>query len=216
MSETLVWRAIQSWRPIVLEVLRWRSYSNGLSRRQVTRLLTEETWQRLEFAIEACFTKIRVFHAGRPDDPSSYYTLGIQALDWSRATENAVDFFLPRCPELNRADINQAVEAVGPETRRGMVYVALDDRIFLKGAGHYLIYGAEYLCGVAAELERLHSRPYQHILQTRGMPTILAALIPIEYAWRSERRQLAERLCRTIATDRSSSTPTLKQLILRS
>jgi hypothetical protein len=117
------------------------------------------------------------------------------------ARERAKELFTSRFPEVTSEDIDRAANIVGPETRHGYLYVALDDRHFWQGAGHYLIYGSEYLCGIAAQLHVLKGCDYQWYLREHGIPTLFVCRLPIAQIQWSDRIQLAEALAHEIAAD---------------
>ena len=81
------------------------------------------------------------------------------------------------------------------------VYLALDDRDFVRCGGHYLIYGSEYILSIAAGLEKVFNRNYRHYLKQFGIPTIFELSIPIEWLSLAERRALACYLGRAVADD---------------
>jgi len=74
---------------------------------------------------------------------------------------------------------------VGADIREGRVYFCLDERALIDDAGHYLIYGSEYLCSIAACLCRIitardgWAQDYRDVLKRRGTPTVFVCDVPV-------------------------------------
>ncbi|WP_219993690.1 hypothetical protein [Paenibacillus cellulosilyticus] len=55
-----------------------------------------------------------------------------------------------------------------------MFWLSLTRNQLLDSCGHYLIYGSEFICGIAAELN------CQYVLKNKGIPTIFHCDVPLE------------------------------------
>lgn len=126
----------------------------------------------------AHFTGFLVYHAARPVDVDAYYKDGLRLGDRVAQLKFAHDVFLSGAlPELSDASLREAADELGV-SEDGRAFVSLDARGFLDGAGHYLIYGSEYLCGLAARLTARYGRDYRQILKQFGVPTIFELELP--------------------------------------
>jgi hypothetical protein len=93
-------------------------------------------------------------------------------------------FLSERFPEITAEVLEASDDRLGLN-EDGLAFVSLDPRGFVDGAGHYLIYGSEYLCGIAAGLSQRTGRDYRQVLKEFGVPTIFRMRLPFE--WISER-----------------------------
>jgi hypothetical protein len=126
-----------------------------------------------------------VYHAARPVSVRSFYENGLLLGDHATQRMMAGRIFLSeRFPEIT-VDLLEASEDRLGLNEDGLAFVSLDPRGFIDGAGHYLIYGSEYLCGVAAGLSQRTGRDYRQVLKECGVPTIFRMRLPFE--WISER-----------------------------
>ena len=117
------------------------------------KTFSQDTFSILSDRLLAYYSKIRVFHACRPDNLDSYYQEGFHPLNPGEYLEKARKLFLkPEFPEINIDLINNAIKRVGTETRDGYVYFSLDDEFMIGHCGHYLIHGSEYLMSITVEL----------------------------------------------------------------
>jgi len=88
-------------------------------------------------------------------------------------------FLSGKFPELTAEHVN-AADADVSQIDDDRAFVSLDDRQLVACAGHYLIYGSEYLCGVAAALGRSTGRDYRQVLKQFGRPTLFHLRIPFD------------------------------------
>lgn len=133
---------------------------------------------------------LRVYHACRPLDPSTYYQDGLRIADHEQLLQYALALFANgQFPAISKDDvIHAASRSSGIDNHR--VYVALDDRLYIEdGCGHYLIYGSEFICGIAAALSGRYGPDYRQHLKTIGRPTIFEIHLPVSWV---DERTLAE------------------------
>lgn len=131
--------------------------------------------------IEGYYTHIRLFHACKPTDIESYYKKGIQPLYIEYIRNTAYNIFRSdNFPEIKDEDIDEAAQQIQLITREGIIYFALDKRDLVQYCGHYLIYGSEFLLGIANELRRKCGKDYSKLLKNIGIPTVLCCDIPID------------------------------------
>lgn len=128
--------------------------------------------------LREAYDAIEVYHAARPIDVDTYYRQGILLADHVNLTATAHRIFRSgEFPELDEAAFEIAVEQLsGIDNSR--IYTGLDDRHLLEHCGHYLIYGSEHVCGIAAALSRNHVRDYRQILKRSGRPTMFRISLP--------------------------------------
>jgi hypothetical protein len=142
----------------------------------------------------ASFEGLIVYHAARPISVRTFYERGLLLGDRATQMIAAREIFLSgRFPELT-AD---ALEASGDRftlNEDGQAFVSLDSRGFVDGAGHYLIYGSEHLCAIAAGLSELTGRDYRQVLKEFGVPTVFRMKLPLEWVNEHELGQLVQLL----------------------
>jgi hypothetical protein len=88
-----------------------------------------------------------------------------------------------------RDQIDAAIAEIDNTLDVGSVYVVADDTALLKYAGHYLIYGSEWISAVLGEAGR-------KVLLQRGAPTLLRIDLPLDATDIYTRTALATRMLR--------------------
>lgn len=116
------------------------------------------------------FHAFHVYHACRPHDPLSYASRGLQMRDPDGLRAHAERIFGRL--GISRAEIDEACRGKRIDEEAGELFLALDDRDFAEHAGHYLIYGGEYLLAVAAGLHKTYGEAPRRELAVEGVPTI--------------------------------------------
>ncbi len=126
------------------------------------------------------------FHGCRPLDLNGHLRNGVKALDQSELMQ-LLDEVIQKLeiPQLREEILEQGRTRLGEHTY-SFVYLALDQRHLLRYAGHYLIYGSEWLCSVFGKCREL--------LRNCGTPTVIEIALPLARASESDRRQLARHL----------------------
>lgn len=123
---------------------------------------------------------ILTFHASRPVQNKSYYENGIQKVSAIELNKKFRSLFLnDDHPEVTKQHIQDAINKMSNFHFPNGLYVSLDDREFLKYSGHYLIYGSEYITGLAANLDTNKPIDYRKYLRSIGKPTIFIIKLPI-------------------------------------
>ena len=133
------------------------------------------------------------FHSGRPVDVQAYYKNGLQLADVQKLNQQARDRLLSdRAPEITR-DILEAAIAKASTYHDKTLFLVLDAREI---SGHYLIYGSEHICGIAASLVRQVGFDCRQLLKHFGTPTVFRvdlsrAIIPEDQlrAWARHLRE---------------------------
>lgn len=126
------------------------------------------------------YDAIRAFHGARPIDVETYYKEGLRLLDAERVEASSRSTFLSGSfPELTPAHIENAIQAVGRDMREGRLYFEANERMLVEHCAHYMLYGSEYMVGIAAHIEG--HRDYRQVLKQHGTPTVFVCDIPLDY-----------------------------------
>lgn len=132
------------------------------------------------------YTHIRGYHACRPVDIAKYYAEGLVLFDEKGLQQTARSIFsLPPDKELN--------DRLLPY--RSRIFFCLFKQQLIRGSGHYLCYGSEYLAGVAARLDRYIAGPYHDILLRTGIPTIFICDVPLELISEPQIEDISSNYC---------------------
>ncbi len=200
-ATTLVWTDYTSWNDIILELI--SDYVNhevidsfrtdppkyvvsdntGWLDRIVHRVRGFEVDVKHELAclLTERFDTFRTFHGCCPLDTNSYYKQGIRRLDLQEYEQIAKDHFLSgRFPELSESDVLAAVEDMESDNRAGKVFFEANEKMLLECCGHYMLYGSEYLLGIAATLSRRDGPDYRKSLKGIGVPTVFVCNVPFD------------------------------------
>lgn len=163
---------------VVSDDLRWLD--------KIIRRVTKVDADSLEFLADALlrhFTHIRATHGTRTSDVSSYYKQGIRPLDLVEKNFLAEQIFLSgEFPSLTKEDLDGAIEKMsrGAESvRAGKVYFEANETMLVEECGHYMLYGSEYVIGIAARLSGRGKPDYRQVLKKRGEPMIFRCDVPL-------------------------------------
>lgn len=120
------------------------------------------------------YTHLRGYHGCRPISIDSYYKNGIKPIKKEFAKREAI---LRLCDQWTTEE--KVIELFNKSWQdlkypHKSVWLTFSQNEFFNGAGHYLIYGSEFLCGMAAQLF------CQSNLKRMGIPTIFHCDIPLE------------------------------------
>lgn len=123
------------------------------------------------------FAAFRAFHGTRADDLGAFYAKGLLPLDPDAAHLRAKEIFLGGdFPELTPEALEAAIREVGTDTREGRVYFDGNEQLLIEDCGHYMLYGSEYVVGIAAHLKG--PRDYRQTLKRRGEPVVFVCDVP--------------------------------------
>ena len=143
------------------------------------------------------FDVFAAFHACRPTSVEPYYQNGLQLADHSSLTAAAREIFLTEeFREISPTEFDTITSKISQIDNR-KTYAVLDDDELLRYCGHYLIYGSEHICGIAASLMKDGRRDYRQILKRFGKPTIFRFELPRAFIPANQLIQLAESLAET-------------------
>ncbi len=136
---------------------------------------------------------IIVYHGCRPVDVNAYYKSGLLLSDFDILDKLAFDRYISiECRRFNESSLRRAIASVrNVYMDDSRLYVILDDRVLLKYAGHYLLYGSEYVIAVGAEISREAGMDCRQLLKTIGTPTLFRIRLPINYIHKNDIMELA-------------------------
>lgn len=120
------------------------------------------------------YTHIRGYHACRPEDVKSYVQEGIRLLDHKAMQKTAARVFNLSVTEIKKMEKERDLS---PSDK---IYFCAFKRELIKGSGHYLCWGSEYLAGLACLLDMSERGRYHTILENTGTPTLFICDVPIE------------------------------------
>jgi hypothetical protein len=176
------WRRLSSW----LEI---RSALDG------ERLSAK----RIRAMFDVRPARIRVFHATRTADVDSFYRSGLRLANHAEMREQARRIFLGAAhPELTSDLIERAFLADDSSTDDDRAFVALDRDELLASAGHYLVYGSEFICGLAARLCGPHTPDYRQELKKHGEPYLLTIDAPVTLLPDEAVEELSEKIATSL------------------
>lgn len=198
------WRAKSIWRKALLkmfpEVLTKKVVAHILANRPEFFVSDELSWierpardltglstplfEEFDRRFPLRFPFIRVFHAGRPFARDDYRKSGLRLLGLEHLKTQAVEIF-GESPALQKAmdDLDDGISRYSEGSGK-KIFFCLDRREAVRGSGHYLKYGSEYLLGIAA---RLHQ---ESALTSRGIPILVHVNLPYFWVDSSTRREL--------------------------
>lgn len=123
------------------------------------------------------YDAIRAFHGARPSDPAFYCAQGLRTLDTTEKLAGLVRLFDANGLSVSKEQLAAATAVVTPEGRSGRVYFEANDAHLLRHCGHYMLYGSEYLNGIAAHISERH----RAFLRTIGVPTVFVCDVPLAF-----------------------------------
>ncbi|WP_269632521.1 hypothetical protein [Pelomonas sp. BJYL3] len=124
------------------------------------------------------YVAIRAVHGTRTIDINSFYENGLIPLDLNQQQKRAREIFLSGAfPELSEENLRTAIASFGDHQREGRVYFEANEDLLIDLAGHYMLYGSEYLSGLAGHLG--YARKYQRVLKQHGAPTLFVCDVPL-------------------------------------
>lgn len=201
------WKRPRSWTSVVS---RWlRPFLNKQGIRHLQRIGDQDicwddhAWLKkaqsifqfeVEYIVEhladaLSFATARTYHGCRPDDAGLYHRAGIRRND-PAVLANEVRRIVreeDRLAYLRPAVEQRLQDFDSTERDVGKLYLVMDDRGLTNSAGHYLLYGSEWIqCVLGFEAHE--------VLRRRGVPTILAVDLPLSMVTSHEREQLAKTL----------------------
>lgn len=161
-------------------------------------------------AVESIHARLREydsfvsFHCARPTDVSSFYKSGLRLGDIESLNRHAREILIsPEYPWITPERFERATaDASGIHDKT--LFAVIDEREI---SGHYLIYGSEHICGIAASISREVGFDCRDILKYHGTPTVFRMAIPRELIPDSQLHDLAEHVMEMYWDERKRERP---------
>lgn len=135
------------------------------------------------------FATARTYHGCRTVDAGCYHRGGIRRNDPAVLADEVRRIVREedRLARLRPVIEQRLHDFDHAERDTGRLYLVMDDRGLTNSAGHYLLYGSEWIQSVLGF-------EAHEALRQRGVPTVLAVDLPLSMVTSHEREQLAETL----------------------
>lgn len=133
--------------------------------------------------LSTSYRALRAAHATRVSDLSPFYTQGLRPLDPADFDSRAKELFVDDpASGGSLIKLNAAIAEVNAHgssgARAGWLYFCADERELIRDAGHYLVYGSEYLYCLGIRTTTTSST--KRIMKSVGRPTMLVCDIPMD------------------------------------
>lgn len=183
----IIWEDFESWNDLVVETLTSETAEAVLSKVKqgdCDYVNDDPTWfnllaDNLDIPIEFVELKlaeklsdntVRVYHGCRPVDLSSYINHGLQIHD-PKVMTNSLNELVQKYPQLLSLNLEDQIQNTPRDYDQHKSFLTFDKRYMIEYAGHYLIYGSEWISAVLGE-------KYRDILLEQGTPTLLLIDLP--------------------------------------
>lgn len=136
------------------------------------------------------YRALRAVHGTRTANVTAFYKDGLIPMVPEQFHAQARTIFLSgEYPELSESMLQKAIDAVGSDLREGRVYFEANEEMLIAQAGHYMLYGSEYLTAIAAHLGGM--RDYRQVLKNGGQPTLFVCDVPLDLIGEGTLREFA-------------------------
>ena len=120
------------------------------------------------------YSHVKTYHACRPINIQSYLENGVCIQSFEELIEGFIANLEKYCKiELSKKEILSAIAQSRFPLHQKRLYTVLDDDFLIRYAGHYAIYGSEYIAGLAQILREETGKVSKENLKQYGMPTVL-------------------------------------------
>lgn len=125
------------------------------------------------------YRALRCVHGTQTADLGAFYGEGLKPMVPKTIHDQARAIYLGgQFPELTEEHLQRAIAQVGSDLRGGRLYFECNEKMLRKIAGHYMLYGSEYLVAIARHLPG--ARDYAQVLKGRGTPTLFVCDVPLD------------------------------------
>lgn len=185
-----------------MKIFDWKNKSTWpsfLGEEYIEDCLTD---QELVIQFYNSYTHIRTYHSCRPIDIDAYFKNGITLGDYDNLLNKFTKDMRKYCNiQISDAHIESAKKEFGRFHDR-RIFVVLDDRQLLEWAGHYAIYGSEYLIAVANHVQHKYGIGGKDYLKVFGTPSVYEVLLNIEEIVEPDLRAVVAEINNAIYEDR--------------
>lgn len=196
---TWLWEDLSSWSSIVMRQIAPEVNQDVLRRfsERPPRYVVGDDLTWLDDIIEAssgqvvdmkatlgvrlhrAFDSLRAYHGARPESVAAYLERGLVPLEPAAAQQRARQLFSDHTRGgFTSAQLDAAIAKVDTSTRAGRVYFEANRRFLEDHCAHYMLYGSEYITGIAAALSGWPPDVRQ-VLKTTGIPTVFICDVPL-------------------------------------
>lgn len=124
------------------------------------------------------YSHVTVYHASRPKSPETLMSDGLKIANYEEILEEYRRNIFKYCGvKLENKHLEYAKEEIGSFHDRSL-FVVLDDEDLLSHAGHYAIYGSEYLVGITNRISHKFGLIELDCLKRFGTPTVYELCLP--------------------------------------
>ncbi|PCJ17946.1 MAG: hypothetical protein COA96_17375 [SAR86 cluster bacterium] len=163
-----------------MQVFSWKdkdSWPNFLGNNLIENADIDENLVSIFYEV---YTHIKAYHASRPLEPNHLLEAGIQTANYDELIQQYRLNMEKFCGiKLSDEQIKYAQQEIG-DFHNGSLFVVVDDDELLQHAGHYAIYGSEYLLGITNRISHKYEIVGAENLRKFGVPTIFEIELPIE------------------------------------
>jgi len=119
------------------------------------------------------YSHVRTYHACRPTNIEDYMKQGIKSINKKTVLQEAIQRM--KSDDVSESEIREQFlqDWKDFDDIHKQVWLALNKDVFFEGAGHYLIYGSEFINALAMKIG------CRYILKNVGLPTIFQCDVPI-------------------------------------
>ena len=144
------------------------------------------------------------FHGARPSDVASYHANGIALGDVNALNHQAKQMLISgRYPQITAALVDEAI-AKASTIHDKTLFLVIDER---EVSGHYMIYGSEHICGIAASMSHKAGIDCRQLLKDFGTPTQFRIALPRDCIPDDQLRQLAAHIAEFCWDERKRKHP---------
>ena len=197
------WKSEESWMPQLTAWLEPRVRPTGwkkLSPGKLRDIACDDTdWlvllqDSLKVDLDTCIDDLtsalsgallRTYHGCRTEDAGLYVREGLRRHDRQAMTQRLHDL-VGRHKDLAwlKPSLEQKIARIDNTIDLGRLYVVVDDVFLIDTAGHYLIYGSEWIFAVLGQSAH-------KVLKSIGVPTLLEIDLPLDVVQAGIRRDFA-------------------------
>ncbi len=198
-----IWKAPETWMPQMTAWLEPRFRSAGwkkLSPGKFRDITCDDTeWLEvlqdcLKVDLDTCIddltaalagARLWTYHGCRTEDAGLYFRDGLQRHDRQTMTRRLYDLVDGHeTLAWLKPSLEQKIARTDNTIDLGRLYVVVDDDFMIETAGHYLIYGSEWILAVLGQAAH-------QVLKSIGVPTLLEIDLPLDAVASGDRREFA-------------------------
>lgn len=150
------------------------------------------------------YTHVKSYHSCRSIDIDSYFKDGITLGNHGDLLNKFIKNMYKYCAIQISDEYIESAKKEFSRFRNQRIFVVLDDRQLLEYAGHYAIYGSEYLIAVSNHIQHEFGIGGKDYLKKFGTPSVFEILLNIEDIVEQDLRALVTEINNAIYNDEIS------------